>query len=136
MDRFLAGGIAVAILAGCGTPQITVQTPLGVINFAPQDGATNVDPAADEGVCFNEAVDASNLGVQVTIVDSNNTQVTGLSVANAQANGASDPYCLALSHAPLNPGALYQTVVPQGLTAKNGESLGATITSRFRTASP
>ena len=127
---------ALMLLAACGAPQITVTPPLGVIDFAPQDGATNVDPAAQEGVCFNQSVDASNLGVQVSIQDASGAQIPGLAVANAQANGQTDTYCLALSHSPLSANALYDIVVPQGLQATTGQVLAATIRSRFRTAGP
>ena len=122
------------LLAACGTPQVTVQTALAIINFAPQDGATNVDPAADEGVCFNRQVDATSARVLPGIADSSGATVSGVTVANASNQGSSDPFCLAISHPKLVPGALYQIVVPQGLTASDGSTLATTISSRFRTS--
>ena len=130
----LLAGCGGFLLCGCETPQINVLTPLGVIDFAPSDGATDVDPAADEGVCFSESVNGMDLGVQISIEDSTNTPVAGLTVANSQVNGSTDPYCLDLAHPALATDSVYQIVVPQGLMAENGQTLAATITSTFRTA--
>ena len=62
--------------------------------------------------------------------------VAGATVSNATNQGTSDPFCLAVSHPALLAGTPYQILVPQGLTASDGSTLAAAITSRFRTASP
>jgi hypothetical protein len=139
-DRFCRGCARALIaglgmLAACGSPQITVQNPFGVIDWVPQDGAIDVDPAADEGVCFNLQVNATDLGgVQLTIIDDSNTPISCLTVNNSQVNGMMDAYCLDLAHPTLNTSAQYQIVVPHGLTATDGETLATDLTSRFVTA--
>ncbi len=121
---------AALAVAACGTPQIVVTTPLAVVNFAPHDGATNVDPAASQAVCFSEEVDAKAAAGKITVVDEAGAEPALLDLKNADAN------CVAIGHETLQADTAYRIRVSKGLAARSGAAFATEVTSRFRTARP
>lgn len=123
--------------AACGSPQIVVSSPLAVVNFAPHDGASNVDPSASQGVCFNLSIklkDATEKK-QVTLLDDADVEAPGLEL-QAAAGEPSDPMCVEIQHARLRDDTPYRIRLVKGLAAATNQVLATDVTSRFRTARP
>ncbi len=54
--------LAPLLLAACQPPTLELDVPFAVVNWSPQDGATDVCPTWPVSVCFNQVVDQASLG--------------------------------------------------------------------------
>jgi hypothetical protein len=124
--------LALATLAilGCGQPKVEMIVPLAIINFAPADGATEVDLATKPVVCFNRSM-TSSVAAGSLVLELESGETAG---GQALASGA-DPHCLAIEHDRLQASSGYVIRALEGLRSSEGQGLAAEVSSRFRTAS-
>lgn len=116
-------------LSGCGQPRVEEVLPLAVVEIAPSDGATGVDPAGLPTVCFNRAMDASRAAGSLLL------ELEGAGAAPGQGLAAAgDAHCLILRHDRLQPSSAYVVRALQGLTSAGGEALASEVRSRFMTS--
>jgi hypothetical protein len=55
------------LLVACQQPALEVETPLAVVSWSPQDGASGVCPSWPVSVCFSEPLDSASLSGNVLL---------------------------------------------------------------------
>jgi hypothetical protein len=120
---------AALALAGCGSPKVELIFPLAIIDVAPTDGATGVDPATQPTVCWSRPMDPALAARSLLLQQENGDAVGGQSLS-----AGSDSHCLLIQHDRLQGNAFYFIRALKGLSSSDGQSLAAEVSSRFRTA--
>ncbi len=120
---------AALALTACGSPEVELIVPLAIIDVAPTDGATGVDPLAQPTVCWSLPMDPALAAGSLLLQQENGDAVGGQTLSVAP-----DSHCLLIQHDRLQSNASYLIRALKGLSSPGGQSLVAEVSTRFRTA--
>ena len=125
----------VVAAAGCGSPQVTITEPLGVVNVSPHDGATGIEVDWTVSVCMTRPLNADSLAYVGLYPDDGQGALADSPVDKTVALTEADPACFEFSKEPLlDPDTTYYVVLGPGLAAEDGTKLGREVRSEFTTA--
>ncbi len=130
----LASVTTLLAAAGCGSPQVTITEPLGVVNVSPHDGATGIKVDWIVSVCMTRPLDPETLDNVAIRPDDGMGKPGDTPLDKPATLTDADRACFEFSQDPLlSPGTTYYVVLGPDLAAEDGTKLGREVTSEFTT---
>ncbi len=135
--RARLGWVTVSMLMAfaCGPPEVTVLTPMSVLNWSPHDGAIGIALGSEPSVCLSVEIDEDTLdNASLRIEEEEEPGVFSETEVECEVKlSSADSRCIVFRDPGLQAATTYFMVLEPALQSVEGVSLGMKVSSRFTT---